>query len=132
MKPVFQTTFGVPTGNCFGACVASILELQDIPCPVDPAHPDEDVWYEEWRKWFAAKGYEWSCVTYDKENWGPWPKGYSVAHVLLRPGVLHAIVMLDGVPVHDPLPGSPFLQLSPEQQRQHTIEGYSRFIAAQV
>jgi len=60
MRPVEQTTFGVPTGNCFGACVASLLELDEIPCPVDPAHPDEDFWYEEWRKWFAAQGLEWT------------------------------------------------------------------------
>ena len=27
MKPVDQTSFGFPGGNCFSACVASILEL---------------------------------------------------------------------------------------------------------
>lgn len=126
MKPVFQTTFGVPQGNCFGASVASVLELDEIPCPVDPAHPDEGFWYEEWLKWFSGNGYQWKCTTYDEANWGPWPKGYSIAHVLLAPGIRHAIVMLDGIPVHDPAPGSPFLKLRPEQQRKFTIEGYTR------
>ena len=33
VKPVYQTQFGMPNGNCFAACVASILELkiEDIP-----------------------------------------------------------------------------------------------------
>lgn len=129
MQPVFQTTFGVPQGNCFGACVASVLELADIPCPVDPAISDEDEWYERWREYFTSLGYEWTCTTYDEENWGPWPKGYSIAHVLLAPGIRHAIVMLDGVPVHDPMPGSPFLKLPSEEQRKFTIEGYTRLRA---
>lgn len=33
MKPVYQTKHGAPEGNCFNACVASILEcsLDDLP-----------------------------------------------------------------------------------------------------
>ena len=33
MKPVYQTRFGEPHGNCFAACMASILEvgLNDLP-----------------------------------------------------------------------------------------------------
>lgn len=33
MKPVDQNKFGVPGGNCFSACVATILEipLQEVP-----------------------------------------------------------------------------------------------------
>ena len=33
MKPVFQTLYGKPNGNCFQACVASLLEvtLDDLP-----------------------------------------------------------------------------------------------------
>lgn len=33
MKPVDQTTFGFPGGNCFSACIASLLEmpLDDVP-----------------------------------------------------------------------------------------------------
>ncbi len=33
MKPVYQTRYGEPHGNCFAACVASILEcgLADLP-----------------------------------------------------------------------------------------------------
>lgn len=39
MKPVFQNRFGKPLGNCWEACVASILEvdLSDIPT----AHREE-------------------------------------------------------------------------------------------
>jgi hypothetical protein len=33
MKPVYQTTFGKGIGNCFTACVASIIEypIEDVP-----------------------------------------------------------------------------------------------------
>ena len=33
MKPVYQTIFGKTNGNCFAACIASILEmdLEDVP-----------------------------------------------------------------------------------------------------
>lgn len=112
--------------------MASVLDMDNIPEPVSPAHPDEDFWREEWRKFFLQQGYEWTCTTYDEHNWGPWPKGYSIAHVLLRPGVLHAIVMKDGVPVHDPMPGSPFLGLPSEQQKRYSIEGYSVLIPRKI
>lgn len=33
LKPVYQTIFGKTNGNCFAACIASILEmdLEDVP-----------------------------------------------------------------------------------------------------
>lgn len=34
MKPVDQTTFGAPHGNCLMACVASILEVPLDSLPV--------------------------------------------------------------------------------------------------
>ncbi|MFL6310579.1 MAG: hypothetical protein ACJ71W_00610 [Terriglobales bacterium] len=124
MKPVFQTTFGVPHGNCFAAAVASILELDHIP-DIDPSLPDEDEWRARWTTWFESRGYAWDAITWD-ENWKYSPRGYSIANVELRPGVMHAIVSHDGKPVHDPLPGQPFLKLSPDEQRKYQITAYTR------
>lgn len=129
MKPVFQTTFGVPTGNCFNAAVASILELDEIPA-IDPTGADEEAWRKDWTRFFTERGYTWDAITYDEKNWGTFPKGYSIANVELAPGVLHAIVMLDGEPVHDPMPGGPFLKLTSQQQRTYSILAYTRISKA--
>lgn len=42
MKPIDQTTFGVPGGNCFSACVASLLELSIDDVPYFMGDCDED------------------------------------------------------------------------------------------
>lgn len=63
MKRVYQTKFGHPEGNCFNACVASILEcsLEDLP---------------DLEK-FEAKGVNWL----DGLNEALRPMGYGVIHV---------------------------------------------------
>ncbi len=78
MTPVYQTIHG-PQGNCYAACVASILEtsLEDLPPYVAVRRP----------------------------NWEP--PGYSIASVRVRDGSIHAVVCLDGQIVHDPA-GRPF------------------------
>jgi hypothetical protein len=124
MKHVEQTTFGVPTGNCFAAAVASILELDFIP-DIDPSIQDEAEWRRQWTEFFSSIGYEWDAITWD-DNWNYSPKGFSIASVQLAPGVLHAIVCQDGVPVHDPLPGMPFLKLTSDEQRKYEIVAFTR------
>lgn len=44
MNPIYQTVFGAPLGNCFPACLASILE-----CPIErfPFPPYEDNWLQQ-------------------------------------------------------------------------------------
>lgn len=56
MKPVTQTRFGEPEGNCFAACVASILEcsLTDIPDLLD--WPKDRNWLEWFNDGLAGKG----------------------------------------------------------------------------
>lgn len=58
MKPVDQTVFGEGKGNCFAACVASILEipLEEVPnfCGL---HPEPDgTWYREFLRWLSERG----------------------------------------------------------------------------
>jgi hypothetical protein len=53
MKPIDQTTFGDPGGNCFSACVASLLEL---PIEAVPYFMADDDWYSSFQRWLAARG----------------------------------------------------------------------------
>jgi len=73
MKPVDQTTFGFPGGNCFSACVASLLELgiDDVPYfmgGVADGKGDDDpcTWFDRFQSWLAAYGL-WA-VCFDASN----------------------------------------------------------------
>lgn len=101
MKPVDQTTFGAPGGNCFSACIASILHL-----PIDevPYFMSDDV---NGREWIA--------------NLGEWLKPRGMYPLILSehakvPGIhilhgtsprgptRHAVVALGDTIIHDPHP----------------------------
>lgn len=105
MKPIDQTIFGDKKGNCFAACIASILELalEDVPnfCVEYP-----ETWYDELNTWLRARGLfamgfnapdaaffrnhmrgAWCIVS------GPGPRG-----------CLHSTVWRDGEMQHDPHP----------------------------
>lgn len=68
MKPVKQTKFGFPYGNCMAACAASILEipLEDVPdftADYDASSDDADqdrVFWQAWYAWWRERGYH--CV----------------------------------------------------------------------
>jgi len=97
-------------GNCFNACVASILEmpLREV-CQVLPSF--EGNYWSEWRTWLKRIGLE--------INWHPAeqgaPKGFAIAsgyggrtypdgHKKAGQPILHAVVVFNGELVHDPFP----------------------------
>lgn len=127
MKPVFQTTFGYPTGNCFGAAVASVLELDRVPS-IDPSLPNA-AWVRAWSEFFTSHGLRWKNETIepDGSNWDWHPDGFAIANVAVAEGIGHSIVFCDGIAVHDPAPGSPFLKLTGEQQRSFRILSFAWF-----
>ena len=86
MIPVYQTVHGAP-GNCFEACLASIVE-----CKIDDV-PKLYGWrsVQEW-----LQGIGWRFAFNEIE-------GYSVASVKTPTGI-HAVVCVDGQIVHDPSP----------------------------
>jgi hypothetical protein len=103
MRPVDQTTYGFNDGNCFSACVASILEKSIVEVPrfhgVSPS----------FLQWLARFGL--SATLYKRANYVP--RGYAVAAgtSLRFAGRMHACVAYDGAVVHDPHPsrdGLPF------------------------
>jgi hypothetical protein len=60
MIPVNQTTFGTTkespeVGNCWSACIASLLE---IPVEEVPTFAALDDWFEETRDWLFSRGWE--------------------------------------------------------------------------
>lgn len=57
MIGVEQTIAAPPKGDCFRACVASILELPIEACPNPPSDPDGH-WWDEWIDWLRPRGFE--------------------------------------------------------------------------
>jgi len=69
LTKVDQNTFGVPRGNCFAACVASLLGLKLRPPHEIGPHDSElyvpnfcylyedTQWYDEFIKWLKPRGY---------------------------------------------------------------------------
>lgn len=101
MEKIDQTIFGMPEGNCFAACVASILEQPLITMP-DHRNLDNEAWWQVWYDWLRPRNYN----LMNFKAGGEWtPLGYSIAGVQSPRGDwLHAVVALDGKPVHDPHP----------------------------
>ena len=111
MKPVFQTTFGGPKapieerGNCFSACVASILEL---PIEQVPTFVIEDDWHIAAQTWLNARGLWLLSLPWDDE-WGaivlePFGGYHIIGGQSPRGEHGHSVVGLRGEIVHDPHP----------------------------
>ena len=99
MKPIDQTRFGEPEGNCWAACVASILEV-----PIETftfETPLDHNWSRPWHEWLAGHGLAmlWFVV-----GQGVPPPGYSILSGKSPRGIMHSVVALNGVVVHDPHP----------------------------
>jgi hypothetical protein len=110
MKPVPQTVFGWPGGNCFSACVASVLEL-----PIDDVPNfmlSRDSWFEAACQWLNARGFTALYVHHDAVKCGyvdPRPL-IKAGHYFIVGGLsprgnhLHCVVEHRGKVVHDPHP----------------------------
>jgi hypothetical protein len=111
--PVYQTmtVANDGTGNCFNACVASILELplRDV-AQVLPDFPGN--YWGEWEAWGQSRGLE---ITYRPLGEAP-PKGFAIAsgmggrhfpegHPRAGREIMHAVVVFNGETIHDPFPG---------------------------
>lgn len=111
MKPVMQTRTVKPgtkpddappeeRGNCFAACIASILE---VSCDdVDACLLLDDAWWERahYYCFYAGFALEWR----QRDSRIDPPKGYAIAGGRSQRGMMHAVVALDGEIVHDPHP----------------------------
>jgi hypothetical protein len=111
MIPVKQTMTVANNGqgNCFNACIASIMELP--LAQVAQIHPKDKHYWGPWRAWFAERGL---CLENHPVKDMP-PRGYSIAsgkstrtypadHAKAGERISHACVAFDGIVVHDPYP----------------------------
>lgn len=103
MKPVMQTTFGFPGGNCFSACVASLLHLpiEDVPYFMGA----DDKWWDMFLAWLEPRGYYAICFPLRADQALP---GYYVLSGRSPRGTadadLHSVVARGLKIVHDPSP----------------------------
>jgi hypothetical protein len=122
VKPVDQRIFGAPRGDCWTACIASILEFPwEALEAARAAHEKSAVdWWGrdrdgsfDWAPVFAALndlGVQPTWLVFEMgggERWKPprAPKGYAIASGKSPRGDFqHSVVALDGVIVHDPHP----------------------------
>lgn len=101
MKKVYQTKFG-KGGNCFPACLASILEIdiEKVPNFQEPVGE----WYIKYKQWLNQFGLDLVGVT----NWDNWPEGrpkvFSIVSGMGPRGLQHSVIYFDGDMVHDPHP----------------------------
>jgi hypothetical protein len=112
MKPVDQTLFGWPHGNCHSACLASIFEVPLDSVPHDlGSRPD---WRQAVDAFLSSLGYRTTPFSFNRNSlWKPEWSGYctmvGISPRKLDPSVasrerMHAVVGLNGNIVHDPHP----------------------------
>jgi len=117
MKKIYQTTFGgvnapdEEKGNCWQACVASLLEI-----PLEEAFDCRPYWDQGDGKWFDdfnawLKDYGLACIAFDHTEEKPLPAspflGYHLGEfksATLKNGETHICVIHNGDVVHDPNP----------------------------
>jgi hypothetical protein len=102
VKPVDQTIFGLPDGNCLAACVASLLHLDITEVP-NFCQGQEEGWFGRMLDWLRPLGLA-----------AFWFKGPPTHHLAECPVIvsgvsprgpwLHAVIWRDGAIVHDPHP----------------------------
>ena len=115
MNKVFQTRFGghyAPLenqGNCFQACVATVLQM-----PLEEAYDctgiqEEEHWFDDFNKWLSQ--YNLGCIfvehSAEKPISGSAFKGIQIAECMrktLYHGERHVVVIQDGQLLHDPHP----------------------------
>lgn len=103
MKPVYQTIFGKPDGNCFAACIASILEmdLEEVP---NFCKGDNPRWMFDLNEWLHQFGLGALTVSFHDEI--PLTMGWCCVGGYGGPeGVMHEVVMKDMKMVHNPHEG---------------------------
>ena len=102
MKPVNQTKMTPPEGDCFAACVASILEL---PLNEVPNYSQGGEWWVEWNRWLSLRGL-YIIEFADKEGKGrEYLQGFHIITGKSYSGDWnHSVVGYCGKIVHDPNP----------------------------
>ena len=116
MKPVKQTVFGYPNGNCFAACVASLMEI-----PIEDTPSIENKHFTTaWNDWLRERGLGMTDI---RAGSGSYVPGYCVAVGKSPRGgltasgrpVIHAVICKDMQLIFDPHPEDTFLDGPPTE-----------------
>ena len=104
MKPVHQTKFGYPEGNCHAAALASVLE---IPLGQIPEFGIDDDWYSHFARYMMAHHalQPIDLLIPDGGAHDLWvPQGYHLINGTSPRGLLHSVVGFMGEMEFDPHP----------------------------
>lgn len=98
----------IERGNCFAACIASVMELplNHVPNIEELFFIQGDYWQEVLQTWLTAKGWEWNYVKEDYIIKLPKDQFYFVVGKSPRGSFNHIVVYQNGKLVHDPYPGA--------------------------
>lgn len=106
MVPVMQTTFGKGTGNCFAACIASILDISLDEVPFFMDHGDN--WYTQFVNWAYDRGLIAECVNSDYSGFEEILESLEYSIVTGKSprggGMYHSVVFKGNKLAHDPHP----------------------------
>lgn len=91
-KGVLQTKFGIPDGNCFSACVATLMELPIEEVPEYQCDYSNVRWWEMWVEWFRER----NIIPEVNEEC---PEGWAIGN-LKNP--CHSVIVRDGRIVWNP------------------------------
>lgn len=120
LTKVDQTTFGVPHGNCFAACVASLLGLKvrsaietvdtEIHVPNFCYLYEDHEWYDKFLEWLKPRGYAALTQEFpgDSESFFAWVRRCAPAIPWIAGGPTprgpHCCVYVGDTLWHDPNP----------------------------
>jgi hypothetical protein len=119
MKPVTQTIFNAVRGNCFAACLASLLEVEIDQVP-NIHDMDGDDWFYPLNRWLKENHslvlLMVEATAYAHKVW--FPDGVPfIASCDGSAGVRHAVVMeyqgMEAKILHYPFPGSGVVESGP-------------------
>jgi hypothetical protein len=123
MKPVFQT---IPApdgkGNCLQACIASILELSLEQVPHFALWYDSSDWHEKMNDWLMETAGIYEITVAANSMYLEQTYGFAILNGMSERGVMHSVVIHNGLMVHDPYPGGTGIA---------TPESYGLFICTQ-
>jgi hypothetical protein len=107
MTPVKQTKFGTE-GNCFNACIASLLDLKIDQVPELQGWEDEQ-WITELNEWLINRGQVYFELRIAKTESTLFFRNKDFYHVLIGQsprldGYDHCVVGRKGIIIHDPHP----------------------------
>jgi hypothetical protein len=120
---VTQTITTPGNGNCFAACVASILE-----CDLDRLpNPHGDNWFGQWHEFLKPHGLRMLGKNNSLYYWESYWIG--LVDSLNNEGRGHAVVMLDDSLAHDPNEGLPDSKVYEQVSYKQCYDGYGLILS---